>query len=231
MKSLAIALLALITVNSCGNYSEENTKTIIYHVNSTKVPCEGVGAMQCLQIKKGDTATDGNWTNFYGNINGFEFETGYTYKISVKEEQLDPAEVPADASTIKYTLVEVLEKKQDPTLRLHDIWSLQSLNGMSLQSDRYATPKQTPRLELFVAEKRLGGTDGCNNIFGSIETLTETEIRFSKLGGTKMMCPNMEVPDLFTTALSNTVSYKIEKLNLFFYNQDGEEVLQFVKVD
>ena len=38
---------------------------------------------------------------------------GYLYKIEVEEEQLDPQQVPADASSIKYTLVSVLEKNED----------------------------------------------------------------------------------------------------------------------
>ena len=162
MKIMISMLLTLVAVNSCGTVKEETSSVTTYYVNSVKVPCEGVGKMQCLQIKKGDGMPDGTWSNFYGTIQGFTYEQGYTYKLSVKEEKVDPATVPADASAIQYTLVEVLEKKQDPTLQLHDIWSLKALQGMSLQSDRYATPAKTPRLEIFVAEKRIVGTDGCN---------------------------------------------------------------------
>ncbi|QIE58525.1 DUF4377 domain-containing protein [Rasiella rasia] len=231
MKFLVSCFLVLLTVNACGNASEDSTKTVTFYVNSTTVSCEGAGKMQCLQIKKEDATASSDWINFYGTIKGFEFQQGYRYKLSVEETQLDPSKVPADAATVTYTLVEVLEKKQDPTLQLHDIWSLQSIGGMSLESDRYAASKETPRLEIFVAEKRIGGTNGCNNFFGTIESLSETNISFTKMGSTKMMCPNMEIPNLFTNALAETATYKIEKLYLYLYDTSGNELLKFIKVD
>ena len=69
--------------------------------------------MPVLNIYKGENLNDPEWENFYANIEGFEFEEGYLQKIEVKEEKLDKSQVPADASTIKYTLVNVLEKQKD----------------------------------------------------------------------------------------------------------------------
>ncbi|MDX1461517.1 MAG: DUF4377 domain-containing protein [Marinirhabdus sp.] len=229
MKILVI-LCSLIAINSCNNSAKNDSTITTYMVNSTKVPCEGVGKQQCLQIKPADTP-DANWSNFYGNIDGFSFQPGYMYRIKVEETELDAATVPADASTIQYTLVEIMSKEQDPTTRLHDIWSLQTLNGNPMDSDRYAAPRTTPRLEIFVADKRIGGTDGCNSMFGTIETLTETEIQFSKLGGTRIMCPNMEVPNLFMEAMGKTKTYSLKGLQLYFYDDEGNEVLEFLKVD
>ncbi len=231
MKFIASILLTIFAINSCGDAKEENSKTVTYYINSNKVLCEGVGKMQCLQIKKGETMPAGAWSNFYGNIEGFNYQQGYTYKLSIKEEKLDPAKVPADASSITYTLLEVLDKKQEPTFRLHDIWALLAINNKDISSETKQKPNKQPSLEIFVAEKRIGGTDGCNSLFGSIETLTETQLSFSKMGSTKMMCPNMEIPDAFNKAMSATSTYKIEKSHLYFYNAEGDEVLQFVKVD
>lgn len=231
MKFIATILLTLLAVNSCGDSKEESPKTVTYYVNSAKVECEGAGKMQCLQIKKGETMPESDWSNFYGTIEGFDYQQGYTYKISVKEETLDPAKVPADASTIKYTLVEVLEKKQDPTFRLHDIWALRAINCEDIFSETNKKPSKQPTLEIFVAEKRIGGTDGCNSIFGSIENVTATDISFSKIGGTKMACPYMEIPNTFNQKLSTVTNYKIENLHLYLYNAQKEEVLKFVKVD
>jgi len=231
MKFITSILLAILAINSCGNAKEENLKTSTYYVNSAKAACEGVGKMQCLQIKKGEQMPDGNWSNFYGSIEGFKYQQGYTYKLSVQEEQLDPATVPADASSIKYTLIEVLEKKQDPTFRLHDIWALQAINRDKITTEANEKTNKQPRLEIFIAEKRIGGTDGCNNLFGTISTVTETELKFSKMGSTKMMCPNMEVPNAFTKALDETTMYKLDKLHLYLYNAEGNELLKFVKVD
>lgn len=229
MKLIAIFLFSILAVNSCGDTSEEKSKTITYFVNSAKVSCEGVGKMQCLQIKKNET--DASWTNFYSSIEGFDYQQGFTYKLSVKEEKLDPAKVPADASSVAYILVQVLEKKPDPTFRLHDIWALQAIHNEAIPTETDQKPNKTPMLEIFVADKRMGGNDGCNTLFGQIEELTETRIGFSKMGSTKMMCPNMEVPNAFTKALGETATYKVENLHLYFYNAEGKEILKFVKVD
>ena len=67
--------------------------------------------MNCLQIKR---AEEEDWQYFYSQITGFDFEPGHLYKIEVQEEKLDPDQVPADASSIKYSLVSVLEKNVDP---------------------------------------------------------------------------------------------------------------------
>ena len=82
-----------------------------YWVNSSKAPCVGVGPMECLQVRRSES---GPWELFYSQIDGFSYEAGYIYKLKVQEEILDPATVPADASSIRYTLVSVEEKTPDP---------------------------------------------------------------------------------------------------------------------
>ena len=230
MKFITTLALAVLVMNTCGE-AKDDPKAVTYFVNSAKVPCEGVGKMQCLQIQKGEMMSEGNWSNFYGNIEGFDYQQGFIYKISVTEEKSDPATVPADASSIKYTLVQVLEKETDPIFRLHDIWALRAIKGEDIATKGTQRPNKQPMLEIFVADKRIGGNDGCNTLFGTIETLAGNQLTFSRLGSTKMMCPNMTVPNTFTEALANTSSYKVENLRLFLYNTEGEEILRFVKVD
>jgi uncharacterized lipoprotein NlpE involved in copper resistance len=67
--------------------------------------------MQCLQIRKDENEA---WQYFYSQIHGFDFEPGYLYKLEVQEEKLDPSQLPQDVSSIKYTMVSVLEKNEDP---------------------------------------------------------------------------------------------------------------------
>ena len=52
--------------------------------------------MQCLQVQKNDTIVPGKWQSFYSAIEGFNFQTGYIYKLSISETKIDPAKVPAD---------------------------------------------------------------------------------------------------------------------------------------
>ncbi len=81
-----------------------NEKTII--VGPQTVECSaGAGRMQCMQVK--ESASE-NWTNFYSHIEGFTYEPGYEYVLKVKTEKIENP--PADASSIKYTLVEQVSK-------------------------------------------------------------------------------------------------------------------------
>ncbi|WP_198314484.1 META and DUF4377 domain-containing protein [Chitinibacter sp. GC72] len=66
----------------------------------------GVMKTQCLQYK---TSKNSQWLNFYGEIAGFDWQEGKRYKLKVREEQI--ANPPADASSIKTSLVKVLSSR------------------------------------------------------------------------------------------------------------------------
>jgi heat shock protein HslJ len=228
MKFLLTIFLSAIALSTCENKtSEKNAETILY-VNSSKVECTGVGKMQCLQIQESETLKPNDWKNFFGNIEGFEYEPGYIYKLSVKKENLDPATVPADASTLKYSLVKVIEKNRDEKMRINDIWALKTMNGEAIDSNNF---QKHPVLEIHLNEMKIFGNDGCNNMFGNIESFDEKNIAFGAIGGTKMACPNMELSSKYTLALGKTKTYKLDGLQLYFYDADGNEVLKYQKVD
>jgi heat shock protein HslJ len=56
-------------------------------------------------------------------------------------------------------------------------------------------------------------------------------IGFSNLGGTRKMCINMEIPDSFNQAINQVSKYKIENMKLSFFDETGNELLRFKKVD
>lgn len=67
--------------------------------------CEGVAPQTCMQIAE---SADGEYEYFYDQIKGFSFEEGTSYVIDVSiEEVVDP---PEDASSLRYTLVEIIEE-------------------------------------------------------------------------------------------------------------------------
>jgi len=53
-------------------------------VNSYKVDCTGVRPMQCLLIQEGENMVEGEWQNFYAQIDGFDYEPGFIYKLRVE---------------------------------------------------------------------------------------------------------------------------------------------------
>ncbi len=123
------------------------------------------------------------------------------------------------------------EQSVDSIAKLHDIWALNSINGEEINRAEFGGQKRIPVLEIFIEEKRIGGNDSCNELFGTIENIDNSSINFVALGGTKMACPDMKLAYKYGKALVQTRSYKIEKLQLYLYDESGKELLNFIKVD
>ncbi|HEX2027454.1 MAG TPA: DUF4377 domain-containing protein [Nitriliruptorales bacterium] len=78
------------------------------YVNSELVDCVGVEPRKCLQVRE---APHGDWELFYDEIQGFDFEPGYRYELRVDVQQVEAP--PADASSLRYELVEVIDKTRE----------------------------------------------------------------------------------------------------------------------
>ncbi len=84
-----------------------NVKTMF--VDAKRVACEGEGLTECLRTKD---APDASWLLFYRTIEGFTFEPGHLYELRVEVTEVKGA--PADASSRRYRLVEIVSKKRVP---------------------------------------------------------------------------------------------------------------------
>jgi len=218
------ALFLAITLGACSSLKQEET---VYWINSSKVDCSGVGKMTCLQVQKSDTLDlNADWDLFYSRIDGFDYEPGYLYKLKVKEEPVENP--PADVSSIKYTLVKVVEKKADARLGIHNIWVLESISGVKIDKDSIAI---LPQIELNVAQMKVMGSNGCNRVSGAIKKITDTELEFSPLMETRKMCPKMDIPNQFSLALTKTRFYKKGNGTLQFLDADKKELLSLKNVD
>ena len=93
----------------------ENLFSTLY-VNSELVDCVGVAVQQCMLVRENPNS---DWKNFYDHIDGFEFQNGYEYKLKIKITEIKNP--PADASSLKYSLLEILEKNlADDSTQIHD---------------------------------------------------------------------------------------------------------------
>lgn len=98
---LIIASFATLLMFSCSGKKD----MVKIQVASATVDCMGAFPQQCLLVKIGN---DTEWTYFYSNIEGFDYEPGYEYVLEVKQEKV---ENPAmDSSSIKYRLVKEISK-------------------------------------------------------------------------------------------------------------------------
>jgi len=218
-----ISIITVLIVNvSCGSQ-----KSSTFWVNSQKADCQaGEALTQCIQINKTGDLENPTWEYFYGEIEGFTFKPGVFQKIEVKETKLDVKNVPADASSIKFTLLKIMEEKQDTKYQLHDIWVAKKVFGKDI-----TTTMEMPNLEINITKMRVQGNDGCNNYGGAITKLTANEIAFGPMRATKRYCGEDNISNNYNKALHATTTFKRKGLNLFFYDAQGNETLTFNKVD
>lgn len=77
-----------------------------FSVGPERVACVGAAPMECLVV-------DGEL--FYDEIEGFEFEEGYRYRVEVERYERWPGEEPPqDAGRYGYRLLRVLERARAP---------------------------------------------------------------------------------------------------------------------
>ncbi|CAI1641715.1 Uncharacterised protein [Serratia liquefaciens] len=115
LKIKALLFIALVGLAGCSQegakvsqpVNKDGDHTEVLLVNSALVDCMGVAPMKCMQVRH---SVQGQWEMFYSQIEGFTFEPGYRYRLKVKVTELE--NVPADASSLRYTLVEQLEKNK-----------------------------------------------------------------------------------------------------------------------
>ncbi len=141
---------------------------------------------------------------------------------------------PALISLILLTLLSCKtnsEMQENPMLRLNDIWALKSMSHNGLEVEADFSTMEVPVLEIYVEDKRIGGNDGCNSFFGNIDLLDDESVLFGSIGSTKMVCPNMVIPNAFNRALIQAKSYRLKGLELIFYDETSQEILRFHKVD
>jgi heat shock protein HslJ len=213
-------LLAAILLQSCSTNK-------VFWVNSYKSNCtSGAGNTQCLLINENSNIENPEWKNFYSNIEGFNFKPGYFQKIKVKVTTLKKENVPADASSLTYKLIDVQEELKDNRFQLNDIWVVTAINGKTI-----AQTSNLPQLEINISKMQILGNDACNNFNGEIKQLTSTDILIGNLASTRKICGDMTITNAFNTALQNTSKYSLKGLNLFFYNNEGNETLVLKKVD
>ncbi|MCE4564288.1 META domain-containing protein [Maribellus sp. CM-23] len=224
MKQL-ITFGIILLFTACSTLKSGNGS--IYWVNSYEVDCVGVGPMKCLQVQKGKQLNKNEWQNFYTQIEGFEYEPGYVYKLRIKEEKLK--NVPADASSIKYILEEVIEKKEDPRWNLNGNWDALKINGSIIKLPRIRGAGTIPQLNIDMLEGRISGTDGCNNFTGTLQQITDNEINMGPLAQTRKMCPDMTIATAFMEALNKATHYTVFDTKLVLKDAAGNELLEFTK--
>ena len=105
-KILSSAVVLVLPLAGCAKTDQAGTTREIY-VAAQRVPCMGVGPMECLQTRE---SADQPWELFYGDIEGFDFQPGTEYRLRIVETPvLNP---PPDSIQIHTRLDQVLEQRK-----------------------------------------------------------------------------------------------------------------------
>ncbi len=209
---------------------EEASKTIF--VGSELVDCVGVAPQECLQVRESE---DTEWSLFYGQIIGFDYEPGYEYELRVTETEKDnPA---ADASSLEMTLVEVVSQTAVPTTptpdsrpegsgELHGTsWVLTTFGPNDSQTDVLAGTELTLNFD----GAQINGLAGCNSYFADVTFAEEGTLSVGLVGSTLMACLDEDVMQQesdFLAMLAEATNYTRSGNRLTLHTGDGS--LQFV---
>jgi len=114
-KNILFAIPLALTLFACSNADDaaeiitgvpEGTNL---RVNFFRQLCFGEGQFQCLQVQEGNLLGTDEWSNFFGAINGFDYEGGFVYNLEVRTRTIENP--PADGSSIAYDLVRIISRE------------------------------------------------------------------------------------------------------------------------
>jgi heat shock protein HslJ len=216
---IAVLTCASLVLAGCSPVPAAIEKSV--YVGPFLVDCEGVGPQKCLLVKENP---DDEYSLFYDQIEGFDYEEGYEYELRVREETVqDP---PADASAIKWTLIEVVSKTPVGAPLEGTPWTLESY--VNTQGESVGVLPDTEITAQFEAGE-IGGSAGCNRYFGSYDVEGD-QLTIGPLASTEMYCYPDEVMDqemAYLAALGGAASYMVEGDRLEIGDSADRTVLVF----
>jgi len=215
MKNIFSLLSIILIMTSCSV-----NKTI--YVADLYSDCSDDASKKCLKIKD---AVEDEWVLLNDEIENFDYEEGYTYKIEVNGTKIkNPT---ADEHAYKYKLVNLIYQEKTESnevlLSFKGKWKISNLIGM----DSLA---KSPTLHIELDAKKISGNAGCNS-YGTDFTIEGDQIKFGLPIATKMMCSNMKIEKIFFDCLQNTSYYKIVDGALKLYSKDDKELLTCISTE
>ena len=223
-----LALVAVLLLAACQPIQDTRTaggEEMTMYVGPEQVDCVGVAPQKCLLVKQNP---DEESQFFYSEIAGFTFEPGYEYALLVLVEPVENA--PADASSLKYTLVEIVSKtpvaEQSAAPELEGVtWQLESY--LNAQGEMSSVLPETTITAVF-EDGNVSGSAGCNNYFASY-SVDGSSLTVQQGGSTMMACPEpiMQQEADYLSVLATAASYQIVDGMLEIANAEGATILVF----
>jgi heat shock protein HslJ len=171
----------------------------------------------CLQVRE---SSDRSWTALSDEIAGFDYVPGYLYEIRVQEETV--VSPPADASSVRRTLVSIVSKTPAPFSLVGPTWRLVSVEGSPAVPGTRVTA-------VFGEDNRVTGSAGCNRYLGRAAA-AGARLDVGVLASTRMYCGGdgvMAQEQAYLAALEKTTTYRIVATGLELGPAPGVVTLVF----
>lgn len=209
---LAFIFLSLFSCKSKKVAIDSENSQEVWIIADRRQDCTGVGPMSCLVYK---VEGSDEWHFLYDGIRNFDPKEGIHYRIRVDKKEL--SNPPADASSIVYSLVEVLEEREARPIEgvINDSWGVVELDGMNI------LPKeQQITLEMNTRTARFMGHSGCNSYGGQLLVIDgdSRSIQLSGMFSTEMYCDGkMDLENKYHQALRKVdrLEFKSAEVHLF----------------
>lgn len=130
--------------------------------------------MRLCYLEKEDV--NDSWTYRYSGIAGFEYEWGYTYALQVRQTRI--RNPPADGSSIKTTLLEVLSKeKVAPDVRFQIELTTQESSGEF--AEEYLLQKAVNLFEFHGVKELTCSKEVCAELGGLLDDNLKVTLEFT----------------------------------------------------
>lgn len=126
---------------------------------------------------------------------------------------------------LKAKPVEFVDKK------ISSKWQVASF--VDEDKDKVLTKGRAPYVDIDAEAKSITGMAGCNRINGVANFVGEdSNVTFSNMAVTRMMCDNMAVETLFLNVLNEAKSYKLieDGATLILYDKAGKRIVELTNV-
>lgn len=222
---LFMAVAVCLYTAACSLIMNTTEKTVF--VGPQMVDCQGAGPQKCLLVKQNP---EDEYTLFYDQIVKFDYQDGFEYELRVEEEQVENP--PADGSSVRWTLVEVVSKNP-----VAEVETVPGLEDISWRLVSYLDPKGnqvkvSPGSEITAEflDGKIEGSAGCNQYSGSYQ-FDGDRLKIGDIAFTERYCFEplgvMEQEAAYLEALGFVESYEIDGQNLMMTNAEGAWLLTF----
>ena len=217
-RSNRISLLAVSLVIVLSSVICSCSSTL--YVAPKKVDCTGTAEQKCYLVRG---STTDNWILHYEDIVGLDYEPGFSYMLKVKRESIKNP--PLGSSSLKYTLVDVLEKRDvTDDIEIEDLvgkeWKLEQLRSDGIL---FEVEESVPTIN-FAADGKATGNGGCNNYFADF-TVRGRTLHFSGIGSTRKACEEtMELEDAFLKVLGKDLRALFSEGRLILSADGGDRM-------